>query len=131
MKKIIAFVAVAGLAFACGNAASDDNNANDDTVAQAASNEVDGEKIYRQYCVTCHGVNGDMGASGAHDLTVSELTLEERIDVITNGQNAMYSYATRVSPEERWAVVAYIRVLQASQNATLADLPADLQAEFE
>ncbi len=114
MKKIIAFVAVAGLVFACGNAASDDNNANDDTVAQAASNEVDGEKIYRQYCVTCHGVNGDMGASGAHDLTVSELTLEERIDVITNGREGttMVGFKSLMNEEKIKAVAEYTITLK-------------------
>jgi mono/diheme cytochrome c family protein len=43
-------------------------------------------------------------------------------DVITNGYGAMYSYAYRVQPADRWAIAAYIRSLQRSQDATLADL---------
>ncbi len=43
-------------------------------------------------------------------------------DVITNGYGAMYSYAARVQPDDRWAIAAYIRALQRSQNATGADL---------
>ena len=39
-------------------------------------------------------------------------------DVITNGYGAMYSYASRVPPDDRWAIVAYIRALQLSQHAT-------------
>jgi len=47
-------------------------------------------------------------------------------DVMTNGYGVMYSYATRVEPEDRWAIAAYIRALQLSHNATLSDVdPAD------
>ena len=43
-------------------------------------------------------------------------------DVISNGYGAMYSYASRIEPQDRWAVVAYIRVLQLSQNSSVNDL---------
>jgi mono/diheme cytochrome c family protein len=47
-------------------------------------------------------------------------------DVITNGYGVMYSYATRVEPEDRWAIAAYIRALQLSHDAKLSDIdPAD------
>jgi Cytochrome C oxidase, cbb3-type, subunit III len=45
-------------------------------------------------------------------------------DVITNGYGAMYSYANRVEPDDRWRIAAYIRALQLSQHATLNDVPA-------
>ncbi|MEZ4678550.1 MAG: cytochrome c [Caldilineaceae bacterium] len=51
-------------------------------------------------------------------------------DVITNGFGSMYSYGDRVPPEDRWAIIAYIRALQRSQNATMADVPADVQGEL-
>lgn len=44
-------------------------------------------------------------------------------DVMTNGLGRMYSYSTRVSPEDRWRIAAYIRALQLSQHAGLADVP--------
>ncbi|MEZ5974891.1 MAG: cytochrome c [Planctomycetota bacterium] len=50
-------------------------------------------------------------------------------DAITNGKGTMQPYASQLSVEERWAVVAYIRALQRSQNATTADLPAGVQPE--
>jgi mono/diheme cytochrome c family protein len=54
-------------------------------------------------------------------------------DVITNGHGVMYSYADRVSPGDRWAIIAYIRALQRSQRAQVAGLPVQdqqmLQAE--
>jgi hypothetical protein len=46
-------------------------------------------------------------------------------DVITNGYGAMFSYASRVEPQDRWAIVAYIRALQLSQYASPSDLSAD------
>lgn len=46
-------------------------------------------------------------------------------DVVTNGFGQMPSYATQISVEDRWAVVAYVRALQLSQHAPLAELPAD------
>ena len=46
-------------------------------------------------------------------------------DVITNGYGAMYSYASRIEPQDRWAIVAYIRVLQLSQHASVNDLSAE------
>ena len=48
-------------------------------------------------------------------------------DVITNGYGAMYPYASIIDVNDRWAIVAYIRALQRSQRATVADVPA---AEF-
>jgi mono/diheme cytochrome c family protein len=49
-------------------------------------------------------------------------------DVITNGFGAMPDYAAQIQPQDRWAIVAYIRVLQRSQNAKLADVPPDQRA---
>lgn len=52
-------------------------------------------------------------------------------DVITHGFGVMYSYASRVPPEDRWAIIAYIKALQLSQNATLNDVPPDQRSKLE
>jgi hypothetical protein len=52
-------------------------------------------------------------------------------NVITNGYGAMFSYAARVSPEDRWAIVAYIRALQLSQAATEGDVSPEDFANVE
>jgi hypothetical protein len=52
-------------------------------------------------------------------------------DVITNGFGAMPDYAQQVSPRDRWAIIAYIRALQLSQNATLGDVPTDKRSELD
>ena len=50
--------------------------------------------------------------------------------VMTNGFATMPAYAAQVPARDRWAIVAYIRALQLSQNATLADVPADERAKL-
>ncbi len=52
-------------------------------------------------------------------------------DVMTNGFATMPSYASQVPVADRWAIAAYIRALQRSQNATLADVSPDARAELE
>jgi len=52
-------------------------------------------------------------------------------DVITNGYGVMYSYATRVEPEDRWAIAAYIRALQLSHDAKLSDVPPAERAALQ
>jgi mono/diheme cytochrome c family protein len=52
-------------------------------------------------------------------------------DVITNGYGVMYSYATRVEPEDRWAIAAYIRALQLSHDARLSDVDSAERAKLE
>ncbi len=52
-------------------------------------------------------------------------------DVITNGYGVMYSYATRVEPEDRWAIAAYIRALQLSHNIKASELTPGEQQKLE
>jgi len=52
-------------------------------------------------------------------------------DVMTNGFGAMPSYASRVEPDDRWRIAAYIRVLQFSADATIEDVPADRRPTLE
>jgi hypothetical protein len=51
--------------------------------------------------------------------------------VMTNGFGAMPSYASRVAPDDRWRVIAYVRVLQLAQGASLADVPPDQRNNIE
>ena len=52
-------------------------------------------------------------------------------DVITNGYGAMYPYKSIVDVNDRWAIVAYIRALQRSQRAAVADVPPDALANLQ
>jgi hypothetical protein len=52
-------------------------------------------------------------------------------DVMTNGLGAMPDYASQVEPADRWAIAAYIKALQLSQHAPLADVPAEKRGELD
>ncbi len=93
-----------------------------------------GRERYTIYCSPCHGLVGDgngitkkygMGATPSyHDDARRKLTEGQIFDTITHGtQNQnMKSYADKLSPEDRWAVVAYVRALQRAQQGTAADV---------
>lgn len=59
----------------------EDSTSADDALGE----EMTGDKIYAQKCVSCHGKKGDLGVSGAADLSKSTLTLEEKIEIIKQG----------------------------------------------
>lgn len=92
-----------------------------------------GQERFDIYCAPCHGRLGD--GSGMivqrgfppppsyHIDRLRQAPVQHFYDVITNGYGAMYPYDARVAPADRWAIVAYIRALQASQDAKLADVP--------
>lgn len=96
-----------------------------------------GRERYEIYCTPCHGKLGDgdgmivrRGFSPPptyHSDRLRNIEVGHFFDVQTRGFGAMYNYAARVKPLDRWAIAAYIRVLQLSQNAKRDDLaPADL-----
>jgi hypothetical protein len=51
-------------------------------------------------------------------------------DVISNGYGAMLNYASQIQPRDRWAIIAYIRALQYSENANISDLPQEARARI-
>ena len=85
-----------------------------------------GEERYKIFCIVCHGPvgNGDgmivrRGFSKPptyNDDRLRNAPVGHFYDVITNGQGKMNGYASQVPPADRWAIVAYIRALQISQN---------------
>lgn len=97
---------------ACGGETPKENNASTSKSTKPKAKKVDGEKVYKQYCVTCHGVYGDMGASGAFDLTTTKLSLDEKIEVITNGRNTMTPFKGLLSEAKIKAVAEYTEKLK-------------------
>jgi mono/diheme cytochrome c family protein len=100
-----------------------------------------GRERFDIFCAPCHSVAGDGDGFIArrgfphppsyHSDALRRAGDEHLYAVITNGYGAMYSYATRLTPQDRMAVVAYIRALQLSQHATLDDVPAAQRAALE
>jgi mono/diheme cytochrome c family protein len=97
-----------------------------------------GRQRYNIYCTPCHDYTGNGHGMivqrgfppppSFHIQRLREAPAGHFFEVITNGYGAMYSYAARVEPADRWRIAAYIRALQLSEHATIADVPeADKQ----
>ena len=63
-------------------------------------------------------------AERSPDPRLREMAVGQMFETISHGYGVMPSYAAQVTPEDRWAIIAYIRALQLSEHATIADVPA-------
>ncbi|MEM6366406.1 MAG: quinol:electron acceptor oxidoreductase subunit ActD, partial [Planctomycetota bacterium] len=109
-----------------------------------------GQQQFNIYCSVCHGMNGRGNGlvnrraqkilattwtppSNIHDQTLYEETYPDGklFSTITNGIRKMPGYAGQIKAKDRWAIVAYIRALQASQNASIDDVPVDQREAIE
>jgi len=100
-----------------------------------------GEQRFNITCAMCHGATGaGNGITKQYGLATVVSLLDERIrkmsdgeifNTITNGKNTMMAYGPNVIVPDRWAIIAYLRALQRSQNATIADVPEDRRAELD
>jgi mono/diheme cytochrome c family protein len=99
-----------------------------------------GQNKYAIYCAACHGALGDgngitkqygMGATPTyHDDRLRGVPEGEIYHVITAGKGNMLSYADKLEPADRWAVVAYVRALQRAQTGAVADVAAAHKTEL-
>jgi mono/diheme cytochrome c family protein len=100
-----------------------------------------GQQRFNINCAICHGAGaaGD-GIIKRYGLVTIATLQDERIRTqpdgqifatITNGRGTMGAYGPQIAVEDRWAIVAYLRVLQKSQNVKLAELPADVQKQLQ
>jgi mono/diheme cytochrome c family protein len=108
-----------------------------------------GRERFNVYCAPCHGYDGagnGMVAKRAREkseiatgwvppISLQDATVITRPDghlfnTITNGIRTMPPYGDQIEPQDRWAIVAYLRALQRSQHADVADVPEDVRAEL-
>jgi mono/diheme cytochrome c family protein len=99
-----------------------------------------GRKQYDVFCSPCHdrvgsgrGVVVSRGfpqPPSFHQQRLRDADDQHFYDVITKGYGAMYSFSSRVRPQDRWAIVAYLRALQLSQHADVADLSAEAREKL-
>jgi mono/diheme cytochrome c family protein len=92
-----------------------------------------GRERFNIYCAPCHSRVGDGNGmivqrgfrrpASFHIDRLRHAPLGYLFDVITNGFGAMPDYASQIPPQDRWRIVAYIRALQLSQNASQSDVP--------
>jgi len=95
-----------------------------------------GQERYDIFCSACHNYNGDGGGmivqkgfpqpASFHDQRLLDSPVGYFYNAITNGFGRMYSYASRIPVEDRWAIAAYVKALQLSQNATIDDVPVEV-----
>ena len=100
-----------------------------------------GQERFNVFCSPCHGRTGSgngmvvqrgfRAPPSYHEDRLRNAPVGYFFDVMTNGFGAMQDYAAQVPVADRWAIAAYIRALQLSQRATLADVPADRRADLD
>ena len=99
-----------------------------------------GQDRYEIFCAPCHGSTGtgkgimtEYGMVGVASITDALHVLMpdgEYFNVISNGKGRMMGYAPQIKVRDRWAIVAYLRALMRSQNATLSDVPESQRGEL-
>ena len=98
-----------------------------------------GRQKYEIFCISCHGAAGDGNgvtkpygvlATSYHDERLRTIEDGHIYDVITNGKGLMYPLNDRMTPEERWATVLYVRALQRSQNTKGENLSASQRTKL-
>ena len=99
-----------------------------------------GRQNYNIYCAACHGAAGDgQGVTRSYGMIATPTFHDERLrsmpegeifNTITHGKNTMGPYGDKLQVEERWAIIAYLRALQLSQQADVGDVPADKRKEL-
>ena len=100
-----------------------------------------GQERFNITCAMCHGAsaNGN-GITKQYGLATVISLQDERIrkmadgeifHTITNGKNTMMAYGPTITVDDRWAIVAYLRALQRSYGATVADVPSEHRAELD
>ncbi len=99
-----------------------------------------GQQRFNIYCAPCHGRDGEgdgmvvrrgfPSPPSLHEERLQEASPGYLYDVIVNGIGVMPDYDGQVRVPDRWAIVAYVKVLQLSQNATLDDVPAEMRGEL-
>jgi mono/diheme cytochrome c family protein len=100
-----------------------------------------GRERYDIYCAICHGATGSgkgllttqyglAGVASISDELHALMPDGQFFDAITSGKGRMMPYATQLKVRDRWAIVAYLRALMRSQNASLNDVPPERRAEL-
>jgi mono/diheme cytochrome c family protein len=100
-----------------------------------------GQQRFEIYCSPCHGPDGDgrgitskyamAGMANFHDQRLVEMTAGELFNTITYGKPLMGGYGASVPVQDRWAIIAYVRVLQRSQLGSIEDVPASEKSKFK
>ena len=92
-----------------------------------------GQRVFMTYCVVCHGPKGDGQGYIVPKFPMPPSLLSEKVSswpdgriyhIVTRGQNLMPNYASQILPEDRWAVIHYVRALERAAHPEAQDLRA-------
>ena len=92
-----------------------------------------GQRVFNTYCIVCHGPKGDGQGYIVPKVPMPPSLLSDKVTtwpdgrifhVVTRGQNLMPSYASQILPEDRWAVIHYVRALERAAHPTPQDMRA-------
>jgi mono/diheme cytochrome c family protein len=108
MKRLLIFFGTCLFMASCGSNAAKPVA----TDPIASETELPGKAIFTRNCKLCHGVDGTLGVSGAANLSISALTVDEKIQVITNGRRGMASFKQQLTPGEIRMVAEYVETLK-------------------
>jgi mono/diheme cytochrome c family protein len=102
-----------------------------------------GQERYQIYCTPCHGAQGDGKGittkygmaviADLHDVANRRIVQQpdgQLFDTITHGKGQMQAYNSLIAPQDRWAIIAYVRALQRSRLATIADVPPEMLSKL-
>lgn len=102
---------------------------------------VRGQQRFNISCAVCHGATGSgngitskygiVAIANFHDQRLVDMADGEIFNTITHGKNTMMGYGYNIQVPDRWAIIAYIRALQRSQLATIADVPENERAALD
>jgi len=100
-----------------------------------------GRERYEIFCTPCHDSSGSGNGRvvqrgfqrppSLHEQRLRDVPVGHLFDVVTRGFGGMYDLADRIEPVDRWRIAAWVRVLQRSQHATVADVPDAERARLE
>jgi mono/diheme cytochrome c family protein len=100
-----------------------------------------GQREFTINCAVCHGATGQgngitskyglLGIANYHQDKYRQMADGNIFNTITHGYNTMMAYGDKVTVKDRWAIIAYIRALQKSQNARIEDVPEDQRPALE
>lgn len=100
-----------------------------------------GQDRYQIYCQPCHGTLGDgngitkqygmVATPSYHDERLRSMAEGEIFNTITHGKNTMSPYADKLSPDDRWAVIAYVRALQRAHHGSIDEVPLNHRGDLK
>lgn len=110
MKRLLIFFVFTALILL--SACSHSEDFGNEGMNKTATTISPGQMVFTKNCRLCHGTDGTLGLSGAANLAITSLNIEEIKNVVSNGRKAMPSWKAKLSPEQIQQVAEYVLTLK-------------------